>query len=64
MARRLDEITPKLIHTDQTGCVKSRQIAGNMRKLIYIMRDADSLHEPVVAVSLDAEKAFGRILIL
>lgn len=49
------------MHADQTGCVKSRQIAGDMRKLIHIMRDANSSHEPVIAISLEAEKAFGRI---
>ena len=60
-ARRLDDILPKLIHIDQIGFVRSRQIADNMRKLIHIMHYANSVTEPTIAVSLDAEKAFDRI---
>lgn len=60
-ARRLDEILPKLIHIDQIGFVRSRQIANNMRKLFHIMHYASLTDEPTIAVSLDAAKAFDRI---
>ena len=60
-AKRLDNILPNLIHTDQVGFVQSRQIADNMRKLLHTMHYANSSSDPTIAVSLDAEKAFDRI---
>lgn len=59
--RRLDEILPKLVHIDQIGFVRTRQIADNMRKLFHIMHCASLTDEPTFAVSLDAAKAFDRI---
>uniref|UniRef100_A0A3Q3FNA9 Reverse transcriptase domain-containing protein n=1 Tax=Labrus bergylta TaxID=56723 RepID=A0A3Q3FNA9_9LABR len=61
LARRMDQIIPKLVHVDQIGFVKSRQIGDNMRKLFHIMHYAKLITEPVITVSLNAEKAFDRI---
>ncbi len=61
LVRGLDEILPKLVHMDQTGFVRSRQIADNMRKLFHIMHYANLTTEPTTAVSWDAMKASERI---
>lgn len=58
-ARRLDAILPKLIHIDQIGFVRSRQIVDNMRKLIHIMHYANSTAEPTIAVSLDTKRSLN-----
>uniref|UniRef100_A0A3B3VNX8 Reverse transcriptase domain-containing protein n=1 Tax=Poecilia latipinna TaxID=48699 RepID=A0A3B3VNX8_9TELE len=40
IALRLEDVIPKLIHADQTGLVKIRHGADNVRRLIHIMNTA------------------------
>lgn len=61
LATRLEEVTPLLIHPDQVGFVKGRSSADNMRRLLHLMWKTRNVAEPVVAFSLDAEKAFDRV---
>lgn len=61
LAKRLEGVVTKLIHVDQVGFIQGRLLADNMRRLLQIMQKASSLSDPVVGISLDAEKAFDRI---
>ncbi len=49
IALHLERVLPSVIHMDQTGFIKN---------IIYSAKQMDS---PVIALSLDAEKAFDRV---
>ena len=61
LARRLQPFMTKLINCDQTGFIRSRQPADNVRRLIHIIHGASSLQLPSAVFSLDAMKAFDRL---
>lgn len=61
LAKRLEKVVSNLIHLDQVGFIPGRLLSNNMRRLLQIMHMASSPQSPVVAVSLDAERAFDRI---
>ena len=61
LAMRLEKVNLSLIHLDQVGFIVGHYSAHNMRRLFHVMSEAASLQHPVVAISLDAEKAFDRI---
>lgn len=44
-----------------TRFIRGRLVSNNMRRLLHVMSRASTLHHPVAAISLDAEKAFDRI---
>lgn len=52
---------PVLIRPDQTGFVKNRYSVSNVRRLLNIIQFSHSTKKRVLAVSLDAEKAFERV---
>lgn len=61
LASRLEEVLPTIISPDQTGFIKNRQsFFFNIRLLLNVVY---SQHQaiPDCVVSLDAEKAFGRV---
>ena len=60
IASRLEKIIPKIIHADQTGFVKNRQGADNVRRLFHIIDIAKRQNHPLVILSMDAEKALDR----
>ncbi len=51
----------EVIHPDQVGFVKGRSSADNLRRLLHLVWQTRNSMEPVVAFSLDAEKAFDRV---
>ncbi len=61
LALRLEVCLPTLIHPDQVGFVKGRSSADNLRRLLHLVWQTRNSMEPVVAFSLDAEKAFDRV---
>lgn len=48
----------KLIHPNQTGFVKSRLSADNVRRLLHILEQSARAQSPYAVLSLDAMKAF------
>lgn len=59
LAKRLENIIPELIDTDQTGFVKNRQTHDNVRWALHLFNHMKSVKS--VALSLDAEKAFNAV---
>lgn len=58
-ARRLESHMSKLINSDQTGFIKTRLAADNVRRLLHIIDAAEVRHQ--CHFSLDAMKAFDRL---
>lgn len=61
LALRIEKVIPSLIHVDQTGFIKGRQAANNMRRLFQVMYSVETTPHPAVAVSLDAMKAYDYL---
>lgn len=61
LALRLDKVLPKIIHKDQVGFIKNRTSTDNMRRLLHLLWLNKSNLQPIVALSLDAQKAFDRV---
>lgn len=61
LARRLESCIHFLIHQDQTGFMKSRHASDNIRRLLHVIDQTDSLPTPSAILSMDAEKAFDRV---
>lgn len=61
IALRLEDVIPKIIHADQTGFVKNRYGADNVRRLLHILNTAQKNLNPMLIMSMDAKKAFDRI---
>lgn len=61
MATRLEKVIPSLINKDQTGFIQNRFSSDNIRRFLDIIHCAGQINMPVVALSLDAEKAFDRL---
>lgn len=61
LARRLQGHMTELVHSDQTGFIKSRLATDNVRRLLHIIHDAQDLNSPAAVLSLDAMKAFDRL---
>ncbi len=57
----MEKVIHSLIKEDQTGFIKGRNAADNMRQLLHILDFADSHPTPCAGFSLDAEKAFDRL---
>lgn len=61
IARRLEKITPYIIHPDQTGFIKGRDSTSNVRRFINLIDYTNANNLQTTIVSLDAEKAFDRV---
>lgn len=61
MANRLETVISTIIHEDQNGFIKNRQLSHNLRRLFNIIYSNGPTVQPEVLVSLDAEKAFDRV---
>lgn len=51
----------KLVHSNQTGFIKSRLATDNVKRLLHLIDGAQSLNSPAVVLSLGAMKAFDRL---
>ena len=61
LARRMEKVLPKLVHSDQTGFVNGRYIGQNIRLLNDIMEYTDIKKLPGIFLFVDFEKAFDTI---
>lgn len=61
LARRIQDYMPALINCDQTGFIKSRLAADNVRRLLHIIDVSVDKKDPAAVLSLDAMKAFDRL---
>uniref|UniRef100_A0A8C6LNV0 Reverse transcriptase domain-containing protein n=1 Tax=Nothobranchius furzeri TaxID=105023 RepID=A0A8C6LNV0_NOTFU len=61
LAKRLEKVTPFIIHPDQTGFIKGRQSSTNPRRLLNLTDFSYSKIIETSILSLDAEKAFDRV---
>lgn len=60
LARRIENVLPPIIYSDQTGAIKTRHSFTNMWRLNVIHTLAHLSHLEIV-ISLNAEKAFNHI---
>lgn len=58
---RLESVVSNLIHSDQTGFVQGRLLSDNIRRYFDILFHTKDCTTPMVAISIDAEKAFDRL---
>lgn len=61
LANRLSCWLPQLINKDQVGFVPCRQGGDNTRRAIDLIDIVNRREEPMLLLSLDAEKAFDRL---
>lgn len=61
LATRLEIVLPQIIHKDQVGFIKNRSASDNMRRLLHLLWMNRNNVNPVLAISLDAQKAFDRV---
>ena len=61
IASRIKLYLSKLVHEDQTGFVKGRQIRDNIRATLDILNATDHYQIPGAIVLLDIEKAFDSL---
>ena len=61
LAERLKNVLPEIIHLDQKGCVKDRQIGENIRLIEDIIHDIENTESNAVILLQDQEKAYDRV---
>lgn len=61
LATRLERVLPGIIHPDQVGFMKNRSSTDNMRRLLHLISLNREKADTIVALSLDAEKAFDCV---
>ena len=61
LAERLKPVLPKIIHSDQKGFVKGRNISDANRLIQDVIEYIDNENEEAILVFLDQQKAFDRV---
>ena len=61
IAKRIEPLLPKLIHSDQTGFVKGRYIGDNIRLISDLMEQTKRDQTTGILLSLDFRKAFDTL---
>lgn len=61
LASRLETVVEKIISPDQTGFIKDRLVADNIRRLLHILSETNKIPPSCGLLFLDAEKAFDRL---
>ena len=61
LARRIETVLSKLVHTDQTGFMKERYIGENLRLISDVVEYTKNEDLTGVLVSLDFRKAFDTL---
>lgn len=61
LAGRLQSVLPDVIDGDQTGFMKNRNIATNIRKAIEIAEFVEKTDQPAIMLSIDYHKCFDLI---
>ena len=61
LAERLKDVLPKLIHSDQKGFVKGRNISEANRLIQDVIEYNDREDDDGIIIFLDQQKAFDRV---
>lgn len=61
LASRMQKVLPKIIHTDQQGYIKERNIAYNIRQIQDVIDYANILNLEGAVLFLDFKKAFDTV---
>ena len=61
MATRLQKVLPFIISEEQTGFMKNRNIAENIRRTFEVIKYAKNRKIPAIILSIDFDKCFDRI---
>ena len=61
LAKRIENVLPKLVHPDQTGFMKGRYIGENIRLICDVMEYTVVEKKGGILVSLDFKKAFDTL---
>ena len=61
IANRFIEFLPKLIHHNQVGYIKNRNISENIRAIEDLLHQTDILDIPGIMICIDFQKAFDSI---
>jgi len=61
IAERLKRVLPNIIHTDQVGFIKGRNIVDNIRSLLDLLEYTKSYNLPGILINIDFEKAFDSV---
>ena len=61
IANRLEPVMEFIIHSDQQGFLKNRNISCNIRKIFDLMRYSEEKEYEALILSLDFEKCFDCI---
>jgi len=64
LAWRIQDHIPLPFNCDQTGFIKSRLSLDNVRRLLHIIDAAVGAKVPLAVLSLDAMKAFDRMVVI
>lgn len=62
LAEKLAKIIPSLVKSDQTGFIQQRYLADNVRRTLNVLHWAQKNTIPIGIFTLDAEKAFDKVL--
>ena len=61
LSNRLQNVISKIIHNDQVGYIKGRQLSFNCRKILDVFENKEFDLDPGYALFLDFQKAFDTI---
>ena len=61
MAKRIETVLPKLVHSDQTGFMKGRYNGENIRLINDVMEYSMAEKKRGILASLDFKKAFDTL---
>ena len=61
IAKRIENVLPRLINPDQTGYVKGRYIGENIRLIYDLIHYTDKTNQKGIPIFLDFKKAFDSI---
>ena len=56
LANRMKMVLPQMIHSDQTGFIKGRNIAENLQKIFDTIDYVERMNIPAILASIDMEK--------
>ena len=60
-ANRLKKVLDKLVHKQQTGFLKGRNITDNLRQILDVVNYTSIEDIPAVLISVDFEKAYDKV---
>ena len=61
LALRLEKVLPNIIHSSQTGFLKSRYMGENILKMLNLIEYCNRTRTSVIILSVDFQKAFDSI---